>query len=98
MNFGDKRGDVHPAFTMVTTIFLRNHNRLAEMISLKHPGWNDEQVFQEARKFNIALWQNVVYGQWLEAMLGDLNAFEHNAYNEQVDGSINMAFSTAAFR
>ena len=31
MTFGDKRSDVHPAFTMLITIFMRNHNQIGNV-------------------------------------------------------------------
>ena len=70
MYFGDKRGDVHPVFTVLTTIFIRNHNRIASDLSKKFPSWTDETIYQEARKFNIAIYQNIVYTQFLDALLG----------------------------
>ena len=30
MRFGDARGNVHPAQTMICTIFIKNHNDIAE--------------------------------------------------------------------
>ena len=44
--FGDRRGDVHPGATMLTTIFIRNHNKLAESLAKMHPNWDDEKLYQ----------------------------------------------------
>ena len=30
MRFGDARGNVHPAQTLICTIFIKNHNDIAE--------------------------------------------------------------------
>ena len=105
MNFGDNRGDVHPAFTLLTTVFLRNHNRLAEKLAKWHPRWNDEKLFQEARKINIAIWQHIVYSQFMNALLGPKNdvsiselELHRDFYDSQKESSINLVFSTAAYR
>lgn len=105
MNFGDTRGDVHPGFTMLTTVFLRNHNLIAERLRALQPSWTDEKLYQEARKINIAMFQNIVYTQFLNALLGELNdvtvkeqELHRDYYDPNVDGSIRLVFSTAAFR
>ena len=73
MNFGDSRGDVHPGFTMLLTIFLRNHNKLASTLATFHPTWSDEILYQEAKKVNTALLQHIAYTQFMDALLGDKN-------------------------
>ena len=57
---------------------------------------------------SIALFQNMVYTQFLDALLGPSNnvtldqseteIHHQNFYDSKVDGSIKMVFSTAAFR
>lgn len=105
MQFGDSRGDVHPAFTMVLTALLRNHNSLASRLQALHPDWDDEKLFQEARKINVALFQHVVYGQWMDALLGTPNdvsvrasELQRTYYKPDVDPRISLIFSTAAYR
>ena len=73
MDFGDTRGDVHPAFTLMVTAFLRNHNRIASSLASFHPDWLDETLFQETRKINIALLQHFTYSQFIDALLGEPN-------------------------
>ena len=71
MVFGDARGDVHAGFTLLHTVFLRNHNNLAEKLHQKHQDWNDEKIYQEARKINAALMQHITYTQYLDVLLGE---------------------------
>ena len=73
MNFGDPRSDVHPGFTLLHTIFLRNHNRIAATLAKLRPEMTDEVLFQESRKLNIALIQRIIYSQFINALLGDKN-------------------------
>ncbi|KAK3279214.1 hypothetical protein CYMTET_12890 [Cymbomonas tetramitiformis] len=56
---GDKRANVNPAVIAIQTLFMRNHNRLAEMYADENPGWNDEDLYYAARKWNIAQMQAV---------------------------------------
>jgi hypothetical protein len=73
MNFGDSRSDVHPGATLLHTAFLRSHNRIATFLAKVHPDWSDETIFQETRKINIAIYQNIVYTEFMNALLGDGN-------------------------
>lgn len=41
----------------VQTLFLREHNRMAWQLGRAFPDWTDEQLYQAARKWNIALLQ-----------------------------------------
>ena len=67
---GDTRSREMPGLAAIHTIFVREHNRIAKLISghLGHMG--DERVFQEARRINIAQMQNIVYNAWLPIIPG----------------------------
>ncbi len=54
---GDVRGNVDPPVLAFQTLWLREHNRLAGELAKQHPEWDDETLFQEARKWNIAYMQ-----------------------------------------
>ena len=101
MEFGDHRSRVHPCMTTLVTIFLRNHNHIAENLEKIHQDWSDEKLFQEAKKINTAVYQNIVYTQFLNALLGKSNNAtldNSDSYNPEVDGTIQLVFSTAAYR
>ena len=49
--------------TALETLFVRNHNQIAQQLRRQHPGWTDEQLYQESRKLNIAEYQQIVYQQ-----------------------------------
>ena len=40
---------------------MRNHNLIAGELQKEHPRWTDEQLYQEARKINIAEYQEIIY-------------------------------------
>ena len=56
---GDIRVNENPGLQSVHTIWLREHNRIAGVIKAKDPGLNDEEIFQEARRYLTAEWQQV---------------------------------------
>ena len=62
MNFGDARGDVHPAFTLMVTSLLRNHNKMAATLASFHPGISTFvklQLGSEIRPFKI--WKHLKF-------------------------------------
>src|SRR5262249_39959171 len=58
---GDVRANETNELTSLHTLFMRNHNRLAGILHTAHPDWDDEQLYQEARKLNIAQYQSITY-------------------------------------
>ena len=95
---GDRRGYENIELTALETLFVRNHNRLATMLQTKHRNWTDEELYQEARKVNIAQYQNIVYDEWIPAVLGAAALSAYQGYIPGVDASIANEFSTVAFR
>ncbi|XP_029348684.1 peroxidase-like, partial [Acyrthosiphon pisum] len=102
---GDVRANGFPQLTVLHTLWMREHNRLAKQLSYINPHWGDERIFQEARKIVIASIQHITYAEWLPALLGEnytrQNGLElltegySNAYNETVDPAVSNSFATA---
>lgn len=67
---GDIRVNQLLALTMVHTLFMREHNRVAEGLSRVNPHWDDETLYQEARRIVVAELQNVVFNEYLPILLG----------------------------
>ncbi len=95
---GDVRGNENIELTALETLFVRNHNRLAAAFQANHPDWTDEQLYQAARKLNIAQYQSIVYNEWIPAVLGAHALSAYKGYNPNVNASIANEFSTVAFR
>ena len=55
---------------MFHTVWVREHNRLAKQLAYLNPHWDDERLYQEARKIVIAENQHVTYNEWLPLVLG----------------------------
>jgi hypothetical protein len=95
---GDRRGNENIELTALQTLFMRNHNRVAGLVQQANPTWSDEQIYQEARKLNIAEYQNIVYNGWIPAVLGTHALTSYTGYNPKVNATISNEFSTVAFR
>ncbi|QVL31318.1 peroxidase [Telmatocola sphagniphila] len=95
---GDTRGNENVELTVLQTLFLDNHNKIASELQKMNPTWSDEQIFQEARKLNIAEYQAIVYNEWIPDVLGANALPAYKGYNPSVNPSISNEFSTVAFR
>jgi peroxidase len=107
---GDDRINEQPGLIIMHIVWLREHNRVAANLQTLNPTWNDEQLFQEARRVVIAEWQHILYNELLPMFLGprymrDFNLFpssrdiySNNEYDPSIDPSITNEFATAAFR
>jgi peroxidase len=95
---GDVRGNENLELTALQTLFVRNHNLIAGELQKEHPTWTDEQLYQEARKINIAEYQIITYAAYLPDLLGANALPGYTGYKPNVDPAIATEFSTIAFR
>lgn len=93
---GDVRANENIALIATQTLFLREHNRLADLIRVQNPGWSDDEIYQAARKVVGAEVQAITYYEWLPAMGLDLGAYA--GYDPAVNAGVTNEFSAAAFR
>jgi len=99
-------GDVHCneqiSLSIMHTIWLREHNRVARELGSLNPHWDDERIFQEARRIVGALIQKITYVDYLPKVLGpevfNLVIGPYPGYNPQVNAGTANAFATAAYR
>jgi hypothetical protein len=95
---GDVRGNENIELTSMQTLFVREHNRVADQLQAAHPNWSDERLYQEARKIVGAELQIVTYNEFLPALLGPNALSPYTGYKPWVNPSIANEFSTAMFR
>jgi hypothetical protein len=95
---GDVRANENLELTALQTLMVRNHNRLAAELQKEHPTWSDEQIYQEARKLNIATEQIITYTQYIPDLLGTNALPAYTGYKSNVNSAIATEFSTVAFR
>lgn len=63
--FGGDRTNSAPQVSMMNTLFLREHNRLARAISDDNSSWDDERVFQTTRNTVIVLFIKLVVEEYI---------------------------------
>ncbi|MBI4057670.1 MAG: hypothetical protein HY399_09005 [Elusimicrobia bacterium] len=51
------------------TLFVKEHNSIAEAYKVEHPDWNDEKLFRMARMVNVALIAKIHTVEWTRALL-----------------------------
>ena len=48
---GIPRGNLHYGLTMMSTLFLREHNRIAGLIAADNPEWDDDQCVRRDQEY-----------------------------------------------
>src|SRR5262249_35460371 len=93
---GDIRVNENIELTSVHTLFVREHNRIADTIAGNFPRLGDEAVFQLTRAIVIAEVQSITFNEFLPALLGAVP--DYQGYNSAINPDIANEFSTAGFR
>ena len=62
---GGDRANAVPQVSMLNTLFLREHNRLADLIVQSHPDWNDQRVFDAARAVVTVMFIKIVVEEYI---------------------------------
>ncbi len=93
---GDIRANENPLLIGFHTLFLREHNRLCDEIKINYPDFNDEEIYQKARKMVGGFLQSITYQEWLPAM--GISLPQYNGYRGEENAQISNVFSAAAFR
>lgn len=67
---GDVRRNQHFGLILYDETFSRFHNLITGLLYDKNSDWSDEILYQEARRFMIAVYQIIVYRDYLPLLLG----------------------------
>ncbi len=95
---GDIRVNEHAGLSAMHTLWMREHNRIADKLSNSRPHWSDEKVFQEARKQVVAQMQAITYNEFVPQLIGENKIGRYTGYDNNLSPQISNSFSTAAYR
>lgn len=95
---GDVRANENIALSSMHTLWIREHNRVVDLLAFKNPTWNDQQLYEQGRAIVAAEIQAITYNEFLPALLGSSSIAAYSGYNSSVNPGISNEFSTAAFR
>ncbi|XP_035529626.1 thyroid peroxidase-like [Morone saxatilis] len=99
---GDSRVSEGLPLTSLHTLWLREHNRIAEALNCINGHWSPETIYQETRKIIGALHQIITMRDYVPKIIGS-ESFEryigsYGGYDPTTDPSASNVFATAAFR
>ncbi|XP_059474722.1 peroxidase-like [Neocloeon triangulifer] len=107
---GDARINQNPGLALLHILFLRDHNRIASELYKINGHWDDERLFHETRRILVAVYQHIVYDEYLPIALGEDFVAAHNivngkegynaksGYDAYVSPNVLNEHATAAFR
>lgn len=96
-------GDFHPrcnetpTLTLLHTLFVREHNRKAAEYYQQDPNQTDEQIFQKARLWNIAILQHMFVDEFIPVLTG-MTLPPYEGHDPSVNGRLANEFTGAVYR
>ena len=87
---GDSRNLEHIGLTSLQVLFLREHNRIAEGLNERHSDWDDEQIFQRAKKIVQAEIQAITYNEYLPSI--GIILEDYSGYNSTINPHLSNEF------
>uniref|UniRef100_T1KCF3 NAD(P)H oxidase (H2O2-forming) n=1 Tax=Tetranychus urticae TaxID=32264 RepID=T1KCF3_TETUR len=94
---GDYHANENPFLLAINIMWFRWHNLIADKLRKNNRHWDDEKIFNTARKWVIASQQQVIINEWLPIWTGK-SLTKYNGYKKSVDPSVSHLFSGSAMR
>ncbi|RWS15762.1 Peroxidase-like protein [Dinothrombium tinctorium] len=104
---GDLRLNQHPGIQWAHNVFIRRHNQHCRNLKKVNPHWDDERLYQEARRITIAELQHITYNEYFPIVFGPILMEYYNLdtmhpgysyYEPYTDPTTWNDYSTAACR
>ncbi len=95
---GDIRSNEQLALTSMHTLWVREHNLIANTARLLFPWLTGDQIFEIARLTVITELQVITFREFLPVLLGPGSIAPYAGFNPSVNPGIATEFSTALFR
>lgn len=99
---GDIRVNENVGLTLMHTIWMREHNRIARQLASLNPHWADESLFEETRRIVAAEIQHITFAELLPSILGEEVMDEYGLrletsdYYRDYDTNVNPTMDNAA--
>lgn len=106
-NRGDIRNNQHFGLILYEETFLRFHNLITDLLIELNKDWIDEILYQEARRFVIAVEEIIFYRDYLVVLLGkdycesvglSLSKDKKTVYDPTIMPQLAVEFSAGCFR
>ena len=98
---GDVRCNEHVVLHTLHTLFVREHNRLCDILRADINFNNEEERFWKARSIVYSIIQHITYSQWLPSLFGNQRSLLVTSGGQPLLGDglrITNEFAIAAFR
>ncbi len=93
---GESRLNENLPLVGLQVLFMREHNRVANELQRQNPHWDDEHLFQEARKITIAMYQHIIFNEYVPIVVGwntaaqfDLLPLPNGQFHQGYDSNVN---------
>ena len=95
---GDVRSGENVGLTSLHTVFAREHNRIVDELAERDPSLSDEALYTLARRVVETEIQKITYDEFLPKILGEGALGDYAGCGADVNPTVSVEFSTAAFR
>ena len=95
---GDVRANEQIGLTVIHTLFVREHNRIATLLRQQNRNQSSQEIFEASRRLVIGTIQKITYDEFLPALLGADSMPHYSSYNDKINPTIYNEFSVAAYR
>ena len=65
---GLERGNSTMIYTAISTVFVREHNRICGVLAKRYPHWDDDRLFETARNINTVLLLRIIVEEYINHM------------------------------
>ena len=67
---GDRRVNEQVAMSALHALWHRYHNTIENRLHRLNPHWSGTKLFQETRRITGAIWQHIVYNEYVPTVVG----------------------------
>ncbi|KAM5172929.1 dual oxidase 1-like isoform 2-T2 [Mantella aurantiaca] len=90
-SFGNAMANESPFRQVQSIVWYWYHNYMANFLAASHPNWSDEVLFQNARKWVIAVYQRIILYEWLPSFISR-EVQNYTGYNQHTDPGVSPEF------